>query len=147
MTQTDEVYVMSFLYEALTKYIEYCEKKHRDFNQEAFVMISKKFIQNLCPHEKGLSPINQTLQQVQPIQQVQQVQQVQQQIPQVISIEKPIQQVQQVQQIQDVQPVQNIRNVRHVPQVIENNNIENNRPSATSQRLNSFSTLLAKRQT
>lgn len=138
MTQTDEVYVMSFLYEALTKYIEYCEKKHRDFNQEAFVMIAQKFIQNLCPHEKGLSPINQTLQQVQQIQDVQQVQQVQQQIPQVISIEKPI---------QDVQPVQNIRNVRHVPQVIENNNIENNRPSATSQRLNSFSTLLSKRQT
>lgn len=124
MTQTDEVYVMSFLYEALTKYIEYCEKKHRDFNQEAFVMIAQKFIQNLSPHEKGLSPINQTLQPIQ-----------------------PIQQVQPVQQIQDVQPVQNIRNVRHVPQVIENNNIENNRPSATSQRLNSFSTLLAKRQT
>lgn len=135
MTQTDEVYMMSFLYEALTKYIEYCEKKHRDFNQEAFVMIAQKFIQNLCPHEKGLSPINQTLQSVQPIQQVQQIQQ---QIPQVIS---------NVQPIQDVQPVQNIRNVRHVPQVTENNNIENNRPSATSQRLNSFSTLLAKRQT
>lgn len=138
MTQTNEVYVMSFLYEALTKYIEYCEKNHRDFNQEAFVMIAQKFIQNLSPYEKGLSPINQTLQQVQQIQDVQQVQQVQQQIPQVISIEKPI---------QDVQPVQNIRNVRHIPQVIENNNIENNRPSATSQRLNSFSTLLAKRQT
>lgn len=135
MTQTDEVYVMSFLYEALTKYIEYCEKKHRDFNQEAFVMIAQKFIQNLSPHEKGLSPINQTLQQVQ------------QQIPQVISNVQPIQQVQQVQQIQDVQPIQQIRNVRHVPQVIENNDIENNRPSTTSQRLNSFSTLLAKRQT
>lgn len=143
MTQTDEVYVMSFLYEALTKYIEYCEKKHRDFNQEAFVMIAQKFIQNLSPHEKGLSPINQTLQPVQPIQQVQQVQQ----IPQVISNVQQIQDVKPVQQIQDVQPVQNIRNVRHVPQVIENNNIENNRPSATSQRLNSFSTLLAKRQT
>lgn len=143
MTQTDEVYVMSFLYEALTKYIEYCEKKHRDFNQEAFVMIAQKFIQNLCPHEKGLSPINQTLQPVQPIQQVQQVQQ----IPQVISNVQQIQDVKPVQQIQDVQPVQNIRNVRHVPQVTENNNIENNRPSATSQRLNSFSTLLAKRQT
>ena len=143
MTQTDEVYVMSFLYEALTKYIEYCEKKHRDFNQEAFVMIAQKFIQNLSPHEKGLSPINQTLQPVQPIQQVQQVQQ----IPQVISNVQQIQDVKPVQQIQDVQPVQNIRNVRHVPQVTENNNIENNRPSATSQRLNSFSTLLAKRQT
>lgn len=143
MTQTDEVYVMSFLYEALTKYIEYCEKNHRDFNQEAFVIIAQKFIQNLCPHKKGLSP-NETLQ---PVQSGQQVQQIQQQIPQVISIEKPIQQIQSVQQIQDVQPVQNIRNVRHVPQVIENNNIENNRPSTTSQRLNSFSTLLAKRQT
>lgn len=151
MSLQDEVYVMSFLYESLSKYIEYCERKHRDFNQENFVLITQKFIQNLSPHEKGFIQNTKYTQEknipvVQPV--------IQDPVPQI---------VQPPQVVQQTQPV-SIANVRYnppQPQVIEKQpqvvqqqtNLsqsyvtENTRVSATSQRLNSFSTLLSKRQT
>lgn len=156
MSLNDEVYVMSFLYEALGKYIEYCERKQRDFDQKNFVLITQKFIENLSPQEKSKGLLYNNLEEPQEVRTPVITSKLEQNSQPVLQPVTPIAQC-----LNPMQPVgiksvqkQNIRNT----QTQEDNNLRTNcvneqpvqelrHSSATSQRLNSFSNLLAKRQT
>ena len=159
MSLNDEVYVMSFLYEALGKYIEYCERRHKDFNQEGFILITQKFIENLLPQQKakGLiydhSCVQKTAQEVQQALSAQSVLPVGVNSAPMTTLEKPL-------SIKAIEPVtiKEIKPLDKVPPVttsVNDNNlrssqtqsVQSSNTSATSQRLNSFSNILAKRHT